>query len=152
MFYPLKRLSDLKANPDDFFSNVYMSNAHDNSIELVRRGIVDAASVNSLIYEYTKSVYPEKVSNIKIIEKSEPFGMPPIVVSKNINPALRDSLYNILTNMNHDPEGNQILRGLMIDKYIQTSDDEYNSIRKMCTQIGYPTSIANGNNKSLSHK
>ncbi len=152
MFYPLKRLSDLNSNPNDFFSHVYMSNAHDNSIELVRRGIIDAASVNSLIYDYTKSVYPEKVTNIKIIEKSEPFGMPPIVVSKKIDPTLRDSLYGILTNMNHDPEGNQILRGLMIDKYIQASNDQYNSIRKMCSQIDYPTSITNGNDKSLSRK
>ncbi len=142
MYYPLKKINELGIDPDSFFSKTYLSNAHNNSMALVNRGIVDATSVNSLIFDYIKKVNPEKVSNIKIIEVSEPFGMPPLVVSNHIDSALYHELHSILTGMDKDPEGNKILRGLMIDKYVDGTDSNYNSIREMCKSIGYPNIMA----------
>lgn len=152
MFYPLKRLHDYHSNAASFFSDTYLSNAHDNSIELVNRGIVDAASVNSLIFDYTKEVYPEKVMNIRIIEESQPFGMPPLVISKQIDPTLRDDLFDVLTNMVKAKEGRDILRSLMINRFVTDSDTLYDGIRVMCKDICYFNSSAHDTGKRLSTK
>lgn len=135
MLYPLKRLKDLNSTKDLFFSETYFSHAHDYSIELVSRRIVDGASVNSLIYDYIAKYNPEKLSNIKIIEKSEWYGMPPIVVAKSIDGKLKANLLSIFTQMHTDEKGDEILKHLLIDKYVQESDTLYNGIRKMCKYI-----------------
>lgn len=136
MYYPLKRLKDLNTTTDEFFSETYLSNAHNNSIELVSRGIVDGASVNSLIYDYILRTAPEKVSNLRIIEESKPFGMPPLVISNHIDTHLKEDLYNTLTNMVKNKEGRDILRSLMINRFVTDSDTIYNDIRAMCKEIG----------------
>lgn len=135
MFYPLKRLHDLHTTPDDFFAKTSLSNAHNNSIELVNRGLVDAASVNSLIFDYIMKTDPEKVANLRIIEKSKPFGMPPLVVSNEIDPRLKQDLYDVLTNMVKNKEGRQILRSLMINRFVTDSDTLYDGIRQMKNEI-----------------
>lgn len=137
MLYPLKRLKDLHTTKDLFFSETYFSHAHDYSIELVSRRIVAGASVNSLIYDYIATYNPEKLSNIKIVEKSEWYGMPPVVVSNGIDKELRDSLLSLFTQMHSDENGNEILKHLLIDKYVQESDTLYNGIRVMCKYISY---------------
>lgn len=132
MYYPVKRLHDLNSNSKAFFSETYISNAHNNSIELVSRGIADGASVNSLIFDYIKKTDPEKVSNLRIIEESQPFGMPPLVVSNQISPSLSQDLFDILTNMVKSKEGRDILRSLMINRFVEGSDSLYDGIREMC--------------------
>lgn len=135
MYYPLVRLNQLNSSPEDFFAENYMSNAHDNSIELVSRGIVDGASVNSLVYEYTSKMNPEKVMNLKIIEKSPFFGIPPVVVSKAIDTALKNDLFGIMTGMVKEKEGREVLKSLMINRFVPENDTIYNGIREMCRGV-----------------
>lgn len=135
MFYPLKRLNDLNSSKDNFFSATYISNAHDYSIELVSRRIVDGASVNGLIYDYQAIFTPEKIKDTKVIEESDWFGMPPVVVSKGIDSLLKNDLETLLINMHNDDEGKEILKSLLIDRYVLESDTIYNGIRKMCYYI-----------------
>lgn len=148
-FYPLKRVRDLRITPEEFFSETYLSNAHDNSLELVNRQIVDGASVNSLIYDYTKMTEPEKVENIKIIERSPLFGMPPVVVSNRIDPKLEKELSDVMTSMVKDKEGRQILKGLMINRFVTDSDTLYNGIRKMYEGI-YNNNLRTGHESTAS--
>lgn len=129
MFYPQKKLNELGVTAEDFFSKVYFSNAHDNSIELVSRKTVDAATVNSLIYDYQLKHSPEILKELKIIEKSEWYAMPPIVVSLGIDGELKNELLILLLNLNKNNEGLAILKGLMIDKYISVNGSEYESVR-----------------------
>jgi phosphonate transport system substrate-binding protein len=135
MYYPLKRLNDYNSTIKDFFASTYLSNAHDYSIELVSRNIVEGASVNSLIFEYIQRMTPEKVLNVKVIERSEPYGMPPVVTSRQIDEELRKQLENIFLDMANEKSGKDILGGLMIDKFVKESDTLYNDIRRMSKEI-----------------
>jgi len=129
MFYPQKKLNELGVTAEDFFSKVYFSNAHDNSIELVSRKTVDAATINSLIYDYQLKHNPEILKELKIIEKSEWYAMPPIVVSKGIDSAMKNELLTILLNLNKNSEGLAILKDLQIDGYLEVNGSEYESVR-----------------------
>jgi hypothetical protein len=72
-------------NPDKFFKKQLFSGSHDNSIKFVAERFVDAAGVDSLIWEYYNKVNPEFTSLTRILVKSEEFGMPPVVVQKDVD-------------------------------------------------------------------
>jgi len=87
--------------------------------------------VDGLIYDYIAKFSPERTANLKIIEKSEEFGIPPIVIPKGIDKNFKSQLKSILLSMNKDPEGKKILDHLMIDKFAEGKDYNYNSVRAM---------------------
>lgn len=117
--------------PEQFFSKITYTKSHDKSIESVAKKIVDGASVDSLIYEYAAKKNPVYTSLTKIIEKSPPYGIPPVVVTKNFDPNLKEKIKQTFLNMHKDPEGKKILDGIMVDKFIVPKDSDYNSVREM---------------------
>ena len=129
--YADKRLKDLNTPSDSFFVSTMFTHAHDISIQLVSKMVVDGATVDGLIYDYLAAFYPERVKNIKIIEKSEYFGIPPIVVPSNLDKGLKDQLKNIFLSLHNDSTGMKILNTLLIDKFVEGNDADYNSIRQI---------------------
>jgi len=120
-----------KKTPEEFFSSIKYSGSHDRSIEMVAKGLVNGASVDSLIYDYLYKKGSRYVKLTKIIEKSEAYGIPPVVVTKDIDPSLKERLRKVFLNMHNDPEGRRILNGLMIDRFIVPDDRNYDTVRQM---------------------
>lgn len=129
--YALKRLKETGYIEKNFFLKTIYSNGHDKSIQLVSKNLIDGAAVDGLIYEYLKKNNPKRVENIKIIEKSIDFGIPPIVVPANLDSKLKNKIKVSLLNMHKDSLGKIILDHLLIDKFIEGKDADYNSIREM---------------------
>jgi len=126
--YPLNKLYKYGINKKKFFSKTIYTHAHDLSIQIVNAGIYDAAAVHSLIFDYIKEHEPDKVKNIKIIDKSPDFGMPPIVAPKNFCDECFKNYQQIFLNMNKDSIGRKILNDLRIDKYVIPNDSIYKSV------------------------
>lgn len=128
---PTYMLALIDETPDSFFSRYIYTGSHDNSIEAVARNLVDGASVDSLIWDYSDEMNPEYTSKTKIIIKSEPYGIPPVVVHPDIEPELRNELKNILLTMHKDPKGAEILKNIKIDRFVEIDDSEYDYVRNM---------------------
>ncbi len=126
--YPLKKLAQVHQSEDDFFLKTVYTYGHDISIQMVNRGIIDGASVHGLIFEYLSLYHPEKVENIKIIEESEKFGMPPVVIPATLKQSKVNKYREIFLNIHHDSIGKEILDKLLIDQFIIVSDTIYNSV------------------------
>ena len=62
---------------------------------------------------------------------SPPFGIPPVVVSNDIDPFLEERLMNIFLDMDKDKEGKKILSMVKIDRFVYLNDTAYDSIREM---------------------
>ena len=135
-FYPLKKLVQLHENESDFFRKTVYTYGHDISIQMVNRGIIDGASVHGLIFEYLSTYHPEKVENIKIIEKSEQFGIPPVVMPATLSQKRRNSYREVFLDIHNDSIGKQILDKLLIDKFVIVSDTIYNSVFELKELIG----------------
>jgi phosphonate transport system substrate-binding protein len=127
--YAIKRVNDLHTTPNRFFSKTIYTNAHDISMQLVSKNIIDGATIDGLIYNYIEKFRPEGIANLKIIEKSQEFGIPPIVVPKNMDRKLKNKLKSALLSLHKDPKGKEILDKLLIDKFVEGQDANYNSIR-----------------------
>lgn len=129
--YPSWLLKKLGFANKRFFSKTVYTYAHDESIQMVNRGIVDGASVHSLIYNYIAAFEPEEERNIKIIDTSQNFGMPPVVTPVSLSKEKYDRYKSVFLNIDKDSAGRAILKKLKIDKFVNVSDTIYNSVRKL---------------------
>lgn len=120
----------------NFFGKVVYSGSHDKSISAVSMGLVDGASVDSLIWEYVSRTKPELTSGTRIIQKSEPYATPPFVIRPGLDPILKQKIKSILLNAHADAEGKAILDKMMIERFEPIDDKAYDSIREMKRLIG----------------
>ena len=134
--YPVA-MSDSLANypdsqtPDTFFRKYIFTYSHDSSIRSVAEGFVDAAAVDSLIWEYLNARDAKWTAQTRIIHKSVPCAIPPVVVSPNIDPELKEKLRSAFLEMHQDARGNEILKQVLIDRFTTIEDSAYESVRKM---------------------
>ncbi|GAM10850.1 putative phosphite transport system-binding protein PtxB [Geobacter sp. OR-1] len=126
---PTYMLVRRNTTPEEFFSKVSYTYGHDKSIAAVAEGLVEGAAVDSLIWEYLHRTKPSLTSRTRIIETSDPYGIPPLVVRKNLPAELKTRVLNSLLTMNNVPSGREILTGMMIDRFVPGDDRNYDSIR-----------------------
>jgi phosphonate transport system substrate-binding protein len=126
---------DFNTTPEAFFGEISYTRSHDKSVEAVAKKFVDGASIDSLIYDYAAKKNPVFTSETKIIRKSPPYGIPPVIVRKDIDPALRTKIRDIFLNMHKDRAGKAILEGIMVDKFIVPKDGDYDSVREMADWV-----------------
>ncbi len=134
---PTYWLYEMGEQPETFFDKTIYTYSHDNSILAVTKALVDGAAIDGLIWEYYHRKNPIFTSRTRIIKKSEPYGIPPIVASKYLTPELREHIRRLLLAMHKDPAGEKILDELMVDRFTQARDVWYDSIRQMDQKIAY---------------
>ena len=128
---PIAMLARLGQTPEQFFSSTTFTYGHDRSIHAVADNIVDGAAVDSLIWEYIAATQPTLTAKTRIIERSEPFGIPPVVTSPHVPPELRKALQQALLTIHEDPQGFMILKGMNIERFVLIDDSAYNGIRRL---------------------
>jgi phosphonate transport system substrate-binding protein len=132
---PEYMLAKIGETPDSFFSKYIFTYAHDKSIKAVAQGIVDGASVDSLIWDYADKLNPQFTSKTKVVRKSAPYAIPPVVVRPGLDDKLKKALKQIFLTAHADPEGKAILEKMMIDKFVEIDDKAYDSIREMSAWV-----------------
>lgn len=135
---PTYMLAKMNETPDTFFEKYIFTQSHDKAIKAVAQRIVDGAAVDSLIWEYANRTNPEFTSKTKIIKKSPPYGIPPVTVRRGLNPELKEKLRQIFLNAYKEEKGREILKGMMIDKFVLINDRAYDSIREMKSWVEKP--------------
>ena len=93
---PTYWLAEMHEQPETFFSRIVYTYSHDNSIMAVARNLVDGATVDGLIWEFYQEKNPTFTSKTRIIKKSEPYGIPPLVASKNLPAESKERIRQIL--------------------------------------------------------
>lgn len=121
--------------PESFFNETIFTYSHDNSVRAVADGIVDGASVDSLVYNYLASHDPAITDATRILMTSHPFGIPPVVVHPDLDPDLKAQLRDALLSMNQDTQGRQALTSLHIDGFAIVDSTLYDSIRAMAAPL-----------------
>jgi phosphonate transport system substrate-binding protein len=128
---PTYWLSRMNERPETFFGKTIYTYSHDNAILAVARGLVDGAAVDGLIWEYYHHKNPVFTSETRIIRKSEPYGIPPLVASKALSFEIKTQIRQALFDMHQDPNGRKIIGELMIDRFVNPRDEWYDSIRNI---------------------
>ncbi len=128
---PTYWLAEMHERPETFFSKLIYTYSHDNSIMAVSKGLVDGAAVDGLIWEYYQHKDPLWTSGTRVIRKSEPYGIPPVVVSTAIPVPFKEQIQRLLLSMHEDAAGREILRELMIDRFLAPKVEWYDTVRQV---------------------
>ena len=128
---PTYMLQKLGETPDSFFRKYTYTYAHDKTIKVVGQKVVDGGAVHSLVWEYEKRSGTGDAGRTRVLEKSEPYAIPPVVVREDLDPQLKTRLKDILLKAHEDDKGRKILEGMMIERFVHIEDSAYDSIREM---------------------
>jgi phosphonate transport system substrate-binding protein len=129
------RLQQVGETPESFFERYIFTYSHDNSIRAVAGKMVDGAAVDSLVYDYLAVKDPQLVAKTRIIARWGPYGINPVVVHPRLDSELKESLRQLFLTMHQDPQGQQILQQLIIDKFVLPDDGAYDSVREMRNRV-----------------
>ncbi len=122
-------------SPESFFRRTVFTYSHDNSILAVADGLVDGAAVDSLVYDYLRARDPDAVRGTRVIGRWGPYGIPPIVVHPDVDPALRSALRGLLLSMHAEPGGRAVLERLLIERFVDADPGLFGSIREMEARV-----------------
>ena len=134
--YPVWKLVQMKSNPDEFFSRVVYTYGHDRSLKAVAQGLVDAASVSSLVFDLEAGRNPAQAARLRIIDRSPRMANPPVAVRRDLGEEVRLSLASALLGMHRNPEGRRILREMRIDRFREAAPEQYEPIKAMIRRVG----------------
>lgn len=137
--YPKYLVKQLDETADSFFARTFFTYSHDDAIRAVASGLADGAAVDSLVYDYAIEREPELARRTKIIHRSAPFGIPPVVAGPQARPQIVAEVRDLLIGMATDPDGQQVLNGLNIDRFITVEDRIYDSVRQLEVQVATST-------------
>lgn len=129
--YPSFLLHEKGEEPRTFFSRTIFTYGHDRSTLSVAHGLVDAAAVDSVVFEDMIHRRPQIREQLRVIHRSPPFGINPIVIHSRVSPALRDDLREVFLQMDQDGEGRAILDGLGIEAFRPGDLEAYKVIEEM---------------------
>ena len=132
---PTYMLAKMGEDENQFFSSFIFTYNHDKSIEAVAENMVDGAAIDSLIWDYLNLTDPRFTSKTRIISKSTPYGIPPVVVPRELDNQLKEQLRAIFLTMHEDAEGQRILSGINVDRFMEVSDDIYDNVRIMQNRV-----------------
>lgn len=134
--YPTYLVQQLDTTPERFFARTFFTYNHDDAIRAVATSLADGAAVDSLVYEYALQRDPSLATQLRVIHRSPPFGIPPVVVGPKTQPQLRALLAEIFLGMKSDAEGQQVLQRLGVDAFVQVEDHDYDSVRELVRAVG----------------
>jgi phosphonate transport system substrate-binding protein len=128
---PTHLLASMHETPESFFRETVYTYSHDNAIMAVGKGLVDGACVDGLIWEFYHKRNPSVTAATRVIRKSEPYGIPPLVASAKLSDDIKRHIQQLFYAMHLDANGKRILDQLMIDRFVEPYDEWYDSIRAL---------------------
>ncbi len=132
---PLYQLALMGESPDSFFSRTIFTYAHDSSIQAVAEGVVDAAAVDSVVFNHLRLTEPSLIAKVNVVDRWGPYGIYPFVVNPQLDPQLKAQLRQTFLEMDQDTEGEEILRNLGVDRFVVPDDSIYESVLKMLAYL-----------------
>lgn len=128
---PVYMLARMGETPERFFTRSIFTYSHSANVEAVAVKFVDGASVDSYVYDYLAATNPDLTAKTRIIERSLPHGITPVVVRADLAAPAKARIRTVLLEMDQDVKGREILKQLMIKRFVVVPDRLFDSIRDM---------------------
>lgn len=125
-----------QGEPASYFGQMIETGSHQRSILQVLEGRADATAVDSHVLDVLLAKNRAAAAELRIIDMLGPSSIPPVVIAKTVDHALKRRVQEVLLTMHEDPHAASALRAGAINQFVQVSDEDYQDIRKM--RASYP--------------
>jgi len=133
--YPTYLVMQQGSTPDEFFGRVFFTYSHDQAILAVANKVADGAAVDSLVYEFFLARDATIGEKTRVIHRSPPFGIPPVVVNPALRPQLKLDLQNFFLSLHEDAQGQAALKAIGVDRFVPIEDSAYQSVRDLLSNL-----------------
>lgn len=125
--FPTHVVRSSGVDPQRFFASAYFTHGHDRSIEAVSRGLVDGAAVDSNIFDDLVAADPSLGARVRVLLRSEPFGIPPIIALETLDAATRERVRRSLLGLHERPGAAALMKEIGIERFVAPAAGTYDS-------------------------
>jgi len=133
--YPTYLVRQQGSTPEEFFGRIFFTYSHDQAILAVANKVADGAAVDSLVYEFFLAREATIGQKTRVIHRSPPFGIPPVVVNPALRPQMKLELQNFFLSLHQDLQGQAALRAIGVDRFVPIEDSAYQSVRELLSDL-----------------
>lgn len=133
--YPTYLVKQQGSTPEEFFARIFFTYSHDQAILAVANKVADGAAVDSLVYEFFLARDATIGEKTRVIHRSPPFGIPPVVVNPALRPQLKLELQNFFLTLHEDPQGQAALQAIGVDRFVPIEDSAYQGVRTLLSDL-----------------
>lgn len=94
-------------------------------------GRADAAAIDSHVLDVFSIQHRTLAAELRIIDTLGPSTIPPIVIARTVDPALKRQIQETLLTMHEDPSATRFLQAGAIDHFVPVRDEDYCDIREV---------------------
>jgi phosphonate transport system substrate-binding protein len=134
--FPQYRLHRAGKSADSHFRRTFYTGGHRKVVEAVAAGVADGGSVDGYIWDTLARLEPELTERTRIVERSEPFGFPPLVAGPHVRVADFAQMQGVLLRMSVDVEGQELLTRMNLDGFMPGDQRLYRDIERMSRTVG----------------
>lgn len=133
--YPRFRIVSMGRSPFGFFRQESFTYSYEKAIRSVADRLTDGAGVEGPLYDSMVADKDAAALATLIIDRSPPFGNPPVVVHPDIDPALRERIRVFLLTLHESERGRAILAGIRVDRFVEPAPGLYASVEAMARSV-----------------
>jgi ABC-type phosphate/phosphonate transport system substrate-binding protein len=119
----------------DYFGRLIETGSHRRSVSLVLEGQADATAIDSHVLDVFLARNRAGAAQLRVIDMLGPSSIPPIVIARTVEKALKHQVQQVLLTMHEDPLAAGILHAGAIDRFVRVSDEDYQDIREMRAKV-----------------
>ncbi len=108
-----------------YFRETYFAGTHEDAIEDVLNRKADIGAAKNTVYERLAKVEKRIGQDLVILAKSPVVPENGLAVRKELDPAIRNRLKEILLTMHEDPAGSRVLKDFGAQRFIETTEEDY---------------------------
>lgn len=114
-----------------FLGSMVESGSHETSLALIAASAVDAAAIDSVVWEAVLRANPARAAAFRRLEAWGPYPIPPVIATARVSPAWRERWAETLLAMHRDPAGRKILAAAGVARFAPVADAEYDVLRHL---------------------
>ncbi len=119
-----------------YFKEYYFAGSHDAAIYAVLDRKFDVGCAKHSMFDRVARSNPRVIKELAILAKSPQVPSNGLAVRKDLSPALKKQLKEILLSMDKDPEGIETLKHFEAIRFIPTTKEDYNPVFDIARKAG----------------
>jgi phosphonate transport system substrate-binding protein len=118
----------------DYFRQTLETGSHLQALHAVLAGEADAAALDSHLLDALFQ-QPELRARLRVVASFGPSPIPPLIISRSVEPTLKQRIRETLLTMHYDPRATRELSKGQIKRFAAVCDTDYDPIRAMYEQV-----------------
>lgn len=114
-----------------FFGRIVEAGFHQESIQMVCAGQVDASAIDSQVLAVAFHDDPGLVVQLRVIDTLGPSTIQPVVAASHLPDSLKTDIRAALLSMGDDPAAREHLAEGLFERFVPVADEDYDDIREM---------------------